>query len=196
MHAMQLVFASRNPGKIKEIQELLKPFDVQVLSADEVDVPDVEETGETFEENAVLKATAVSKASGLPAIADDSGLCVHALKNAPGVYTARFAKKCGGYPQAFESLLNEVKDKDVSAHFSCVIAFAFPNGRVQTFEGRVDGTLVRPAGQDGFGFDPIFMPDGYQQTFAQLPADEKNKISHRGRAVAAFLEKFQDVIEK
>ena len=98
MPTMQLVFASRNPGKIKEIQDLLKPFNVQVLSAGELDVPAVEETGETFEENAVLKAVAVSKASGLPAIADDSGLCVHAMKDAPGVYTARFAEKCAYYP--------------------------------------------------------------------------------------------------
>ena len=196
MPTMQLVFASRNPGKIKEIQDLLRPFDVQVLSAGELDVPAVEETGETFEENALLKAVAVSKASGLPAIADDSGLCVHALKDAPGVHTARFAEKCGGYSQAFDALLKEVAGKDASAHFACVIAFAFPNGTTQTFTGRVDGTLVPPEGTDGFGFDPIFMPNGYNMTFAQMPADEKNKISHRGQAVAAFLEKFQDFIEK
>ncbi len=197
MPTMQLVFASRNQGKIKEIQELLKPFNVQVLSASELDVPDVEETGETFTENALIKATAVSKASGLPAIADDSGLCIHALKNEPGVYTARFAKKCGGYPQAFAALLKELDGKeDKSAHFACVIAFSFPNGTAQTFEGRVDGTIVSPQGADGFGFDPIFRPNGYQETFAQLPAEQKNKISHRAKAVSAFLEKFQDFIGK
>ena len=193
MPTMQLVFASRNPGKIKEIQDLLKPFNVQVLSAGELDVPAVEETGETFEENAVLKAVAVSKASGLPAIADDSGLCVHAMKDAPGVYTARFAEKCGGYPQAFDALLKEVANKDASAHFACVIAFAFPNGTTQTFSGRVDGTLVPPKGDDGFGFDPIFMPNGYDVTFAQMPADEKNKISHRGKAVKKLIANWKKI---
>lgn len=189
----QIVLASHNPGKLKELQELLAPFDIQLLSAADVDLTDAEETGDTFEQNAILKAVAASKASGLPAIADDSGLCVHALKDAPGVYSARYAAKMGGYLQAFEDLERQLQDKeDRSAHFTSVIALAYPNGNVQTFEGRVDGTIVPSKGTAGFGFDPIFMPDGFTKTFAQMSSDEKNKISHRGLAIAAFIQGVKD----
>lgn len=192
----QLIFASHNAGKIKEIRSLLKPMGVEVLSADEADLPETPETGETFAQNAALKATAAAAASGLPALADDSGLCVHALKNAPGVLTARYAQKCGGYEAAFADLLkNLAGKKDQTAHFACVIALAFPNGSVKTYEGRCDGQIVPPRGADGFGFDPVFEPKGYQQTFAELPADVKNRISHRGRAMRAFLADFETLIE-
>ena len=186
----KLVFASHNIGKVKEVRALLAPFEYQVLSADEVGLEDVEETGMTFAENALLKARAAFKATGLPAIADDSGLCVHALDNAPGVYTARYAKKMGGYDKAFQALLSQT-NTDRTAHFSCVIAYV-DDKTEQTFEGRVDGVLVEPKqGSEGFGFDPIFQPNSYDTTFACLSANIKNTISHRARALNAFLEFIQ-----
>ncbi len=197
MSAIQLVIASQNENKIKEFQSILKPLHVQVLTAKELDLTNVDEMGETFKENALLKAISASKESGLPAIGDDSGLCIHALKNNPGVYSARFAQKYGGFEKAFEVILNDLKDtEDKTAHYSCVIAFAFPNGNAQTFEGRIDGTIVSPKGKGGFGYDPIFMPQGYQKTFAELPESLKNKISHRGRAMADFLNVVHDFIQK
>ena len=150
----QLIFASRNAGKIKEIRSLLKPLGVEVLSAIEADLPEVEETGETFAENASLKASSAALSAGLPALADDSGLCIHALKNAPGVQTARYAQKCGGYEAAFADIFKKLEGKsDWTAHFSCVIALAFPNGTIKTYEGKCEGRIVQPKGIDGFGFD-------------------------------------------
>lgn len=197
MLTKQLIFASHNKGKVKEMQTILRPLDVGVLSAEEADLPDVEENGNTFEENALLKAKAAAEASGVPAFADDSGLCIHALKDAPGIHTARYAQKCGGYEEAFQCLLKELENKeDKSAHFQCVIALAYPNGTTQTFNGRIEGFIVPPKGENGFGFDPIFQPAGYQETFAELPEDIKNKISHRGLAMAAFLKYIKEAIQK
>ncbi len=193
---MQIVFASHNAGKIKEVRALLAPLNVEVLSADDLNLSDVEETGKTFEENAALKALAASQASGLPAIADDSGLCVHALNNEPGIYSARYAKKMGGYPAAFADILKRLENQaDKTAHFSCFLVLAFPNGTQKTFEGRVDGKIVTPRdGDNGFGFDPIFMPDGFSQTFAQLSEAKKNTISHRARAMNAFIKDLKNVL--
>ena len=197
MARTSVVFCSRNAGKIKEMADLLKPLNVDVLSAAEVDIPEIEECGRTFEENALIKAKAGAAASGLPTLADDSGLCIHALNNEPDIYTARFAQKCGGYPAAFENLLKRLKHKsDKSAHFECCLAFAFPNGKAFTYHGRVDGTIVPPQeGTEGFGFDPIFMPNGYKKTFSQMSERQKNPISHRGKAVAAFITDFKKIIE-
>ena len=197
MARTSIVFCSHNAGKIKEMAELLRPLNVDVLSAADADIPDVEETGRTFEENALLKAKAGAVASGLPTLADDSGLCIHALNNEPDIYTARFAQKCGGYPAAFKNLLKRLKNKaDKSAHFECCLALAFPNGKAFTYHGRVDGTIVPPRdGKQGFGFDPIFIPDGFEQTFSQMPESQKNPISHRGKAVAAFVKDFEKIIE-
>ncbi len=193
---MEIVFASHNQGKIKEIRELLKPFGVDVLSADDMHLDDVEETGLTFQENATLKAIAGAKESGLPTLADDSGLCVHALNNEPGIFSSRYAKKCGGYEQAFADLEKRLKDKDdKTAHFTCVLVLAYPNGKTYSFEGRVNGKIVPPQkGENGFGFDPVFMPDGYTQTFATLGEKTKNKISHRARAMAAFTEELKKLL--
>ena len=190
----QIVFASHNQGKIKEVRALLSKLNVEVLSADDLDLADVEENGSTFEENATLKALAASKASGLPAIADDSGLCIHALHDEPGIYSARYAKKMGGYEEAFADVLRRLKNqKDKTAHFMCVLVLAFPNGTTKVYNGRVDGHIVPPKdGQNGFGFDPIFMPDGYTQTFAELSDAKKNKISHRGKAMSAFIKDFKE----
>ena len=193
---MEIVFASHNKGKVKEIRELLAPYQVDVLSADDVHLPDVEETGQTFMENATLKAIAGAKESGLPTLADDSGLCVHALNNEPGIFTSRYAKKCGSYDDAFADLQKRLADKtDKSAHFACALVLAYPNGKVCSFEGRVDGKIVPPQrGQNGFGFDPVFMPDGYTQTFATLGEKTKNQISHRARAMQAFLEELKKLL--
>ena len=193
---MEIVFASHNQGKIKEIKELLSPFGVDVLSADDMHLPDVNETGLTFQENATLKAVAGAKESGLPTLADDSGLCVHALNNEPGIFSSRYAKKCGGYEQAFADLEKRLKDKDdKTAHFTCVLVLAYPNGKTYSFEGRVDGKIVKKKkGVNGFGFDPVFMPDGYTQTFATLGEKTKNKISHRARAMEAFTEELKKLL--
>ena len=174
MATRQIVFASHNQGKIKEVRSLLSALNVEVLSADDLNLADVEETGRTFEENATLKAVVASKASGLPAVADDSGLCIHALNEEPGIYSARYAKKMGGYPKAFADVLKRLKNqKDKTAHFMCVLVLAFPNGTTKVYQGRVDGCIVT-------------------QTFAQLSDAKKNLISHRGRAIKSFIDDFKN----
>ena len=190
MATKQIIFASHNAGKIKEIRALLSPLGVDVLSAEDMDLDDVAETGSTFEENAKIKALAAAKVAGLPALADDSGLCIHGLNNEPGIYSSRYAQKMGGYPQAFADVLKRLENNsDKTAHFSCVLVLAFPNGETKTFEGRADGKIVTPReGTNGFGFDPIFMPEGFTQSFAELSEIKKNSISHRGKAVHLFVE--------
>ena len=186
----KIVFASHNQGKIKEMRELLEPFGVEVVSAAELNLGDIEETGTTFEENAKLKAYAVMKQTGLPALADDSGLCVDALDGRPGVYSARYAPN-RDFAKAMDLLLaemNGVQEKDRGAHFSCFLVIAYPDETCRVFEGRVDGKIaLKKSGTGGFGFDPIFIPDGYDISFGQFSAEEKNKISHRGRALAKFV---------
>ena len=190
MITQQIIFASHNEGKIKEIRTLLSPLGIDVLSAKDADLADVAETGSTFEENAKIKAASAAKAAGLPALADDSGLCIHGLNNEPGIYSSRYAQKMGGYPEAFADVLKRLENNpDKTAHFCCVLVLAFPNGETKTFEGRVDGKIVTPRnGENGFGFDPIFMPDGFTQSFAELSEVKKNSISHRGRAIQSFIE--------
>lgn len=190
MAQKQIIFASRNAGKIKEIKALLSPLSIDVLSAEDVDLGEVAETGLTFEENAKIKALTAAKEAGLPALADDSGLCIHGLNNEPGIYSSRYAQKMGGYPSAFEDISKRLENNpDKTAHFSCFAVLAFPNGETKTFEGRVDGKIVSPRnGENGFGFDPIFMPDGFTQSFAELSETKKNAISHRGKAMQAFIE--------
>ncbi|MBE6450048.1 MAG: RdgB/HAM1 family non-canonical purine NTP pyrophosphatase [Alphaproteobacteria bacterium] len=195
MPTKQIVFASRNAGKIKEIKSLLSAYEIEVLSADDLDLPEVQENGTTFEENAKIKALSAAQESGLPALGDDSGLCIHALNNEPGIYSSRYAEKMGGYPNAFSDILKRLEETaDKSAHFSCFLVLAFPNGETKTFEGRVDGKIVKPQkGDNGFGFDPIFMPDGYTQTFALLSEEKKNTISHRANAMNAFIEDIKNL---
>jgi len=186
----KIVFASHNQGKIREIRELLAPFGVEVVSAADLGIGDVEETGTTFEENAKLKAFAVMRQTGLPALADDSGLCVDALDGRPGVYSARYAPN-RDFSKAVDMLLSEmnsVQQKDRGAHFSCVMVLAYHDESYKVYEGRVDGKIaLEKSGTGGFGFDPIFIPDGYDITFAQFSSEEKNKISHRGRALSKFV---------
>jgi len=186
MKITKLVVASHNVNKIAEIKALLAPFAIEVISAVELRLGDVEETGTTFEENARLKADTLSRQCGIPCLADDSGLCVDILDGRPGVYSARYAPD-RDFKKGMQMLLQEIKDTgsdNRKAHFSCCIALACPGEKTKVFEGRVDGTIAeQPKGKSGFGYDPIFVPEGYNQTFAELSEDIKNKISHRGRAL-------------
>lgn len=186
----ELIFASHNKGKIKEIKELLAPLNIAVKTSDDIKIPDVEETGTTFAENSLLKSSAIAKITGIACIADDSGLCVDALNGAPGVYSARYAPN-RDFNKGMDKLLTEMKEsanKSRSAHFSCVISLAYPDGKYEIFEGRVDGHIAeKKQGNGGFGYDPIFIPDGFDKSFAELGSEVKNNISHRARAMQKLL---------
>ena len=179
-----LIIATHNQGKFGEFQELLEPYVKEIVSAEQAGVPEPEETGETFAENALLKAKASAKASGRAALADDSGLCVTALDGKPGLHSARWA----GLDRDFKLAMKSVHDalggaSDRSAYFTCVLALAWPDGHAETVEGRCDGTIVwPPRGDQGHGYDPIFMPLGHNRTFAEMSAVEKQALSHRGIA--------------
>lgn len=186
----KIVFASHNRGKIAEITEMLSPLNIQVISALDINLPEVDETGVTFEENAALKALSGASIAGVPCLADDSGLCVNALNGRPGVYSARYAPN-RDFNKAMDMLLDEIAQtgsSDRSAYFACVLVLGFPDGTYQHFEGRCNGVIAESkSGAGGFGFDPVFIPDGYDKTFAELGAEVKNKISHRGNALQKFL---------
>ena len=199
MAQKKIVLATRNKGKIAEFERMLKTAQVglAVLGLrDYPEMPDVEETGTTFAENALLKAEQISKYTGLPALADDSGLCVDALGGSPGILSARWAGLHGDDLANLEKVLREIKElsnPSLAAHFTCAVALAVPhvdgsgNRRVLR-EGRIDGVLVmEPRGTNGFGYDPIFQPHGYTQTTAELPSEIKDRISHRGQALAEIL---------
>ncbi len=190
MMLKKLLVASHNQGKIKEIRRLLEPYGTEVLSAADLQLPDVEETGTTFAENAALKAKELARLSSMTCLADDSGLCVDALGGRPGVYSARYAPE-RDFAKGMAKLLTEMAasgNPSRAAHFSCVLALAEPDGNCRFFEGRVDGRLLEaPRGNGGFGYDPLFMPEGRDVTFAEMDGDEKNKISHRGRAFQKFI---------
>ena len=179
----KLVIASHNPGKVAEIEALLAPFGIGALGAAALGLPEPDETEATFEGNAALKAHAAAKASRLPALADDSGLVVPALGGAPGIYSARWAGPKKDFRIAMERVERELGDKDRSAHFIAVLALAWPDGDGALFRGEVYGQLTwPPRGERGFGYDPIFIADGYDQTFGELDPDLKHRISHRARA--------------
>ncbi|MFZ3034122.1 MAG: RdgB/HAM1 family non-canonical purine NTP pyrophosphatase [Parvibaculum sp.] len=181
-----LVVASHNEGKVREIRDLLTPFGLELSSAGELFLQEPEETGETFRANAELKALAAAKASGHPALADDSGLCVDALNGQPGIYSARWAGPQKDFDFAMEKIrlgLVEEGTLDTRAHFICGLALAWPDGHVEYFEGRVDGELTwPPRGLNGFGYDPMFVPDGYEETFGEMDPDKKHGLSHRADA--------------
>ena len=196
-----IVVASHNPGKVREIVDLLGPYGFDVSSAAELGLPEPEETGTTFEGNAILKARAAAQASGMPALADDFGLAVEALGGEPGIYSARWAgpTKDFGSPCARSRTRSHAAGADTPerrrAHFVSVLALAAPGGEVETFAGRVDGTLVwPPRGDLGFGYDPMFLPDGHDRTFGEMSAEEKHgwrpgqreALSHRARAFMRF----------
>jgi XTP/dITP diphosphohydrolase len=195
----RLVVATHNAGKLREIEELLSPFGVAALGAAALGLDEPEETGSTFRDNAVLKARAAARASGLIALADDSGLCVDALHGAPGIYSARWAGETKDFGAAMACVESELEARAAPppwrAAFISVLALAYPDGSVETFEGRVDGTLVfPPRGTAGFGYDPIFRPDGHDRTFGEMSSEEKHGIpadgsvalSHRARAFQKF----------
>ncbi|MGN6103042.1 MAG: RdgB/HAM1 family non-canonical purine NTP pyrophosphatase [Devosia sp.] len=202
----RLVIATHNAGKLREFRDLLAPFDLDLVSAADLDLPEPEETGRTFVENARLKAHAAASASGLPALADDSGLCVDALGGDPGVYTANWAGSAANGGRDYMVGMRRVEDALQAAgantpsrrrgSFRATLCLALPDGRDALFEGRVDGTMVwPPRGQKGFGFDPVFMPDGYDITFGEMPSEDKHSwshgktgLSHRARAFAKFVE--------
>ena len=188
----ELIIASHNQGKIKEFKQILSPFGVTIYSADDFNLPDVEETGTTFIENAKLKAETLSNISGKPCLADDSGLCVNALNGRPGVYSARYAPN-RDFDKAMNKLIEEIKSantSDWSAYFACVLALKEPGKETKIFEGRVNGNITpHRRGESGFGFDPVFIPNGFDRTFAEMTSDEKASISHRGQALKLFLQR-------
>jgi len=191
-----LVVASHNSGKVREINELIAPIGMSAVSAGELGLPEPEETEKTFTGNAILKAKAASEASGLPALADDSGLEVAALGGAPGIYSARWAGEERDFKAAMrrvEAALDEVGAEDFSARFVCALALAWPDGHVEVFEGEVRGALVfPPRGDRGFGYDPIFLAEGETETFGEIAPEKKHAMSHRADAfrklVAACLQ--------
>ena len=180
----QLVIASHNAGKVREIADLVAPYGVDVVSAAALDLPEPEETGETFVENALLKAHAAAEAAKLPALADDSGLAVTALDGAPGIYSARWAgpeKDFAAAMEKVEELLRGAEDR--SARFVCALALAWPDGHAEVFEGTVAGEITwPPVGDKGCGYDPMFTADGEDITFAEMDPDRKHALSHRADA--------------
>ena len=196
---MKLVLASKNKKKLAEMQQILAALGVEVVLQSEVGVDvDVEETGTTFAENSALKARAVCQASGLPAIADDSGLCVDALNGAPGVYSARYGGEELDDVGRYQLLLQNMRGQlDRRCGFVSAICCVFPNGDEITAMGECRGTLAyAPKGEGGFGYDPIFFVPEKKKTFAELTAGEKNEISHRGKALCAFREELERYLNK
>ena len=196
---MRFVLATHNPGKLREMGEILKDFGIEVVSPRDLGITvDVEETGTTFAENAMLKAKAICAAADLPAIADDSGLCVDALNGGPGVYSARYGGEGLDDKGRYTLLLQNMRGQTTrAAHFACAIACAFPNGDTLTAEGDCAGTIAfAPMGGGGFGYDPVFFVPSLRKTFAQLTAEEKNAISHRGSALRAFAAELKTYLEK
>ncbi|EYR83301.1 MULTISPECIES: RdgB/HAM1 family non-canonical purine NTP pyrophosphatase [unclassified Shinella] len=201
-----IVVASHNAGKIREIEDLIGPFGFSAKSAAELKFEEPDETGTTFEENATIKALASAKASGLPALSDDSGLVIDALDGAPGVYTANWAEKEDGtrdFAMAMEKVEKALADKGITetrgrtARFVSVLCLAWPDGHTELFRGEVEGHVVwPPRGTQGFGYDPVFRPDGYETTFGEMSAEEKHgwkpgdaaALSHRARAFKRFVE--------
>ena len=194
---LTLVIATGNPGKTVEIRDLLKGFPINIKNLDDFGpIPPVVEDGETFDENAYKKASFVSKILGYPALADDSGLVVDALDGAPGVYSARYAGENASDRQRYTRLLEEMKGQtNRQAAFECVISLAVPTGAALTYEGRCEGLIAeKPAGDGGFGYDPVFYYPPLKKTFGELSRDEKSRISHRGNALKEFKDEFDKVL--
>ena len=192
-----LVIATRNPGKTAEIRDLLTGFPVEIKNLDDFGpIPVVEEDGKTFDDNAYKKASFTAKILGIPALADDSGLVVEALDGAPGVLSARYAGENATDDQRCAKLLQEMIGKtDRRAAFECVISIAVPSGPALTYEARCEGLIFeRPAGQNGFGYDPVFFYPPLKKTFAQLTREEKSRVSHRGRALNEMKQEFDKVL--
>ncbi len=195
----RLVVASHNPGKIREINDLIRPYGMSAVSAGELGISEPEETETTFAGNARLKALHSAKASGLPALSDDSGLEVEALGGAPGVYSARWAGASKDFAYAMQRVEQELQDKFARdpesrrANFTAALCLAWPDGETEVFEGKVFGHLVwPPRGEKGFGYDPMFLAEGEELTFGEMKAEAKHAISHRARAFALFVAALMD----
>jgi len=197
--AGRLVIATHNPGKLKEMRELLMPHGIEAVSAGELGLSEPEENGTSFRDNARIKASAAAAASGLPAFADDSGLTVDALDGDPGIYSARWAGPAKDFRHAMQTIEDKLRARGASspqqrrAHFVSALCVAWPDGHVEEFEARVDGTLVwPPRGEQGFGYDPMFQPDGHARTFGEMPGEEKHGLPPRGKGLShrarAFME--------
>ena len=193
----RLVIATHNPGKLREIEALFEAFGIECAGAAELGLPEPEEIGNTFVDNADLKARQAADLSGIPALADDSGLCVDALHGRPGIFSARWAEDEQGnrdWMRAMEHVWREIEaagpDASRDAHFACALSLAWPNdGMTESFEGRVDGTLVwPPRGDKGFGYDPMFVPAGHDVTLGEMEPVEKHRISHRANAFRKLLD--------
>lgn len=180
----KLVIASHNPGKVVEIKELLSSFNTKVISAGDLGLSEPIEDGQTFVENAKIKAQAAALASGLPALADDSGLSVHKIDNEPGIYSARWAGPDKDFNKAMRNIQKKLKNfDDKSAHFTCALALCWPDCHSEIFEGKVFGNIIwPPRGEKGFGYDPIFVSDGMNISFAEMQPEDKHAISHRAQA--------------
>ncbi|WP_240325522.1 RdgB/HAM1 family non-canonical purine NTP pyrophosphatase [Sphingomonas mesophila] len=186
----KLVIATHNAGKLREIRDLMAPFGIACVGAAELDLPEPEEIGVTFADNAELKAREAADLSGLPALADDSGLSVDALHGAPGIHSARYAEDEAGnrdFTRAMQKVWSELEaagpEASRDAHFTCVLSLAWPDGTIESFEGKVHGTLVwPPRGDHGFGYDPMFAAAGMDRTFGEIDPAQKHAISHRARA--------------
>ncbi len=188
----RLVVASHNQGKVREIADLIAPFAIEAIPASALALAEPEETEPTFVGNALIKAHAAASASGMAALSDDSGLCVDALDGEPGVLSARWAGPRKDFRDAMQKVHERLRDggaKDRTAHFVCALAIAWPDGHAETFEGRVTGQLVwPPRGTLGFGYDPMFVPEGHSITFGEMRPAQKHGMSHRARAFAKFVE--------
>ena len=193
LKGMRLVIATHNVGKLAEFRDLLAPYGIETTSAGDLGLAEPDETGTTFEENSAIKALAAARASGSPALGDDSGLCVNALGGRPGVWTADYATRPDGardFPWAMEKLEDELREgehADRSASFVAVLTLAWPDGLTEHWRGDVPGTLAwPPRGEQGHGYDPVFVPDGHTKRFGEMKPDEKAALSHRARAFTAF----------
>ncbi len=194
---ISIVIATTNKGKTAEIGEMLKDFPVHIKNlSDFGPIPEIEEDGDTFDENAYKKASMTARMLGIPALADDSGLLVEALGGAPGVYSARYAGEKATDKQRCEKLLKEMKGKtNRKAAFECVISIAVPTGPALTYEARCEGVIAeKPFGNNGFGYDPVFFFPPLKKTFAELSRTEKSRVSHRGKALYEFKEEFDKVL--
>lgn len=196
-HITPLVIATRNKGKTSEIKSLLKDFPVEIRNLDDFGpIPEVEEDGKTFEENAYKKASFTARILGYPALADDSGLLVEALGNTPGVYSARYAGPNATDEERCARILQELEGKtNRNAAFECVLSIAVPTGPALTYEARCEGQIAQaPSGSNGFGYDPIFYYPPLEKTFAELSSEEKNQVSHRGKAFMELRDEFDKVL--
>lgn len=189
----KLVIATHNQGKLREFADLLAPYAKNIISAGDLNLIEPEETGSTFTENAKLKSQAAAQASKAMALADDSGLCVVALNDQPGLYSARWGGPQKDFHMAMQRVQNELGNAaNRSAYFICILSLTWPDGHTEVFEGRIDGTITwPPRGDKGHGYDPIFVPQGHTRTFGEMENAEKNALSHRGRAVDKLIKRLQ-----